>query len=128
MTNTIKLALGIFVVISMAAMPIFWTFSKTYDSEQIRTFEPDEWKRSLASISQLNDPGCVRGGMAQNLINSRRLVGLTKPQVVVLLGNPEESHVRGWLYALGQCGLGWSLSFLAIAFDASEKVTSIEVD
>ena len=123
-----KIALSFLVVISMALMPIFWTFSKTYDSEKTRTFEPDEWKRSFAMINKSSDPGCGRGDMAQDLIDNKRLVGLTKAQVAVFLGNPDVSHVRRWLYSVGQCSFDWRLSFLMIRFDLNEKATYAGID
>ena len=123
-----KIALGFFVVISMALMPIFWTFSKTVESEQTRIFEAYEWKRLLAVINESSDPGCVRGDMAQDLIDNKRLVGLMKAQVAVVLGNPDESHVGRWLYSVGQCGFDWRLSFLVIRFDLNEKATYAGID
>ena len=123
-----KIAMGFFVVISMALMPIFWTFSKTADFEQTRIFELHEWKRLLAVINESSDPGRVRGGMAQDLIDKKRMVGLTKAQVAVFLGNPDVSHVRRWLYSVGQCGFDWRLSFLMIRFDLIEKATYAGID
>ncbi len=123
--SAIKIALSVFVVMSMALIPVFWTFSTP---EQKRSFESDEWKQSLALINQANDPGCVRGGMALDLIDNKRLVGLTKAQVVGLLGNPDESHVKRWLYSVGQCGFDWRQSFLMIRFDLNEKVTYAGID
>ena len=123
--SAIKITLGVLVVISMALIPVFWTFSTP---EQKRSFESDEWKQSLAVINQLNDPGCVRGGMALDLINNKRLVGLTKTQVAAMLGNPDESHVRRWLYSVGQCGFDWRQSFLMIRFDLNEKATYAGID
>ena len=123
--SAIKIALGLFVVISMASIPVFWTFSTP---EQKRSFESDEWKRSLALINQAKDPGCVRGGMALDLIDNKRLVGLTKAQVAGLLGNSDESHAKHWLYSVGQCGFDWRQSFLTIRFDLNEKVTNAGID
>lgn len=92
-------------------------------SVDAQPFARDVWIADAGPWST-NDPGCVRGSMALDLIESERLVGLRHVQVEELLGRPRTD--RGtWVYELGQCsGWGWHHSYLTVHFGAGGLVAA----
>ncbi len=50
-----------------------------------RHFDPSKWRNSAT-------PASARLRMADDLVNSQRLVGLTRQEVVVLLGEPPKTE------------------------------------
>ena len=124
--RAIKMTLIGLMTFLLTAFPIFWVFSGPV--EKARNFESEDWKKSLLLIYATNDPGCIRGGMAVDLISNKRLVGFTQVQVAALLGNPQESHLRRWLYSLGQCGFAWGFSNLRVDFGTNGVVTNAAID
>lgn len=88
-------------------------------------FDATKWKSALVS-SPGNDPACVRGGMALDLVQKETLTGKSGPQVMELLGTPDEQGPATWTYHLGECpGWGWNDSDLRLSFDADNiRVTS----
>ena len=60
-----------------------------------------------SSRNEANDPGCYRGGMAMELVESRLLNGKTGPELIALLGEPHNSSAGSWTYPVGQCGMLW---------------------
>jgi hypothetical protein len=88
-------------------------------SQAAQTFDGAVWRSAAPVYGASNDPGCVRGGMAQDLIQRQLLVGKSVPQVLELMGQPERRDTGVWAYELGQCsGWGWSDSELLLEFDA----------
>jgi hypothetical protein len=84
-------------------------------------FDATAWKGRVEALEETGDAGCVRGGMAVDLIESRVLVGATATQVVERLGSPDKAH-GAWRYAVGQCGRWWEQSALVLTFDAGARV------
>lgn len=124
MITRITVALILVIVIG----GIYLNFTAPHTVEQ--SFDSALWSE-LKGESMLNDPGCVRGGMALSLIRNDRLTGLKKHEVAALLGEatisstPTEFH-----YSLGQCHWDWKHSFMVVRFNVSDVVTStfIEVE
>jgi hypothetical protein len=82
-------------------------------------FDAVKWKAALVS-SGTSDPACVRGGMALDLIQHQTLTGKSAPQVLELLGAPDEQGPTYWTYHLGECpGWGWNDSDLRLNFDTA---------
>lgn len=99
-----------------------WDFRQPIQKPQ--PFDAEVWV-TLASRDLSSDPGCLRGGMALDLIVRELLLGKTATQAVSLLGSPTSSQLGYWAYDLGQCsGWGWSNSELRLKFDKSAEVTN----
>lgn len=82
-------------------------------------FDATRWKATLAS-GGATDPACVRGGMALDVMRQQTLLGKSGPQVVELLGEPDERSPAAWTYHLGECpGWGWNDSDLRLNFDTT---------
>lgn len=121
-----KLLLGSVALITMAAAYGFWAFNQP--SHPSETFSAAEWakRRDIYSVSA--DPGCVRGGMALDLMNRQLLAGLQDTQVATLLGAPDDQSHRSWRYELGQCsGFGWHSSQLVVTLSTAGSVDQVEL-
>jgi hypothetical protein len=97
---------------------LFWSHRQpTHPAEP---FDARAWQAAAPVYQASADPGCVRGGMAQDLIDRQLLVGKSAAQVRELLGEPDgRRSATAWTYELGQCsGWGWSDSVLLLEFDA----------
>jgi len=95
--------------------------------QPIEAFNSEEWKeRSNEFLT--NDPGCVRGGMALGLMDSRILIGLDKLAVLDLLGHPNRASATSLGYNLGQCHWDWKASLLEISFDNSLLVENTKIE
>lgn len=90
------------------------------------SFDSAAWKARTDALEETNDAGCVRGGMAVDLVETGALVGATATDVVSRLGNPESSD-GSWTYLMGQCGRWWEKNALVITFDASARVKEVVV-
>lgn len=107
---------------------IYLNFTAPHTEEQ--SFDSARWS-DLKEESILNDPGCVRGGMALSLIQNDLLTGLQKREVAALLGGAKESSTpTEFRYSLGQCHWDWKHSSMVVRFNVSDVVinTFIEVD
>ncbi len=81
-------------------------------------FDATAWKAARVG-GPGKEPACVRGGMALDLVQRQTLSGMSGPQVVALLGAPDEQGPAAWTYHLGECpGWGWNDSDLRLSFDA----------
>lgn len=86
-------------------------------------FDQGRWLNSALSLAASNDPGCVRGGMAVDLLDRGALQNLSKRSVVELLGEPNSQHDTTYRYELGQCsGWGWQHSSLTLSFSSAGTV------
>ena len=74
MIARITVALILVIVIGS----IYLNFTTPHTEEQ--SFDTTLWSE-LKKEYMLNDPGCVRGGMALSLIRNERLTGLKKHEV-----------------------------------------------
>lgn len=90
-----------------------------------QSFDSASWKK-LHDAALLNDPGCVRGGMALDLLKSKVLLGLRSEQVFAVLGRSETSEPE-LRFPLGQCHWDWKHSDLVVEFGPQRKVTSTEI-
>ena len=107
---------------------IYLNFTAPHTEEQ--SFDSTLWSE-LKEESMLNDPGCVRGGMALSLIRNERLTGLNKYELAELLGEATiSSTATEFRYSLGQCHWDWQHSSMVVRFNTSNVVTStfIEVE
>jgi len=121
--NRLKIA-GITAVsgLLVSAGCIAWSYH--YGVATARTpFLPSVWKEKADVYAQSSDPGCVRGGMALDLIASGLLIGKPRSAVARLLGEPSGTEEAGTYYELGQCsGWGWHDSVLWIDFNRQHQV------
>jgi hypothetical protein len=116
--RAIGLGLGFLLVVLATTAALLWVYRQpTHPPE---TFDAQGWKAAVPVYGASADPGCVRGGMAQDLIDRQLLVGKSAAQVRELLGEPDgRRSATAWTYELGQCsGWGWSDSVLLLEFDA----------
>lgn len=101
--------------------------AQSWPTVEAEPFSRNAWHQG-AALSAVQDPGCVRGGMALDLLEKGRLLGLTQAEVIDLLGTPAD-QAREWRYALGQCsGFGWSHSELRISFDNRGKAMEVKFE
>lgn len=91
---------------------------------QRESFDSSAWKARASILAETNDPGCFRGGMAIDLIETKALLGATATDVVSRLGNPESSD-GSWTYWVGQCGRVWQDNALVVTFDPAAKVKGV---
>lgn len=109
-------------VLTLAGFLVAW--SAAQPTVEAEPFSRDIWLQAADVAGAIGDPGCVRGAMALDLLNSKRLTGLSKVKVEHLLGKPAEFG-DGWSYSLGQCsGFGWSHSVLVLQFGVPDNVVS----
>jgi hypothetical protein len=87
-------------------------------------FDADAWLAREALLAASNDPGCVRGGMAADLVRREVLRGRDATAVVEMLGTPRVEE-GAWDYPLGQCGSTWAHNDLRLVFDASARVRAV---
>jgi hypothetical protein len=102
------------IVIFIAGLTWSYYFDVTSGTEP---FSSSNWMDLSNPYKITNDPGCVRGGMALDLIQKEILKRKTKEQVAEILGIPDKISDTTFSYELGQCsGLGWHNSLLVIKF------------
>ena len=99
-----------------------WSFYQPTASAE--PFDRSAWVARSELADGVGDPGCVRGGMALDLIDRERLIGMTAEEVSALLGTARR-YGSEWIYALGQCsGYGWHDSGLVLRFSHQDRVTA----
>jgi hypothetical protein len=90
-------------------------------------FISSEWIKQENPYSESGDPGCVRGGMALDLIKNNLIINRNTEEVIALLGQPSSPSKINFSYELGQCsGLGWESSVLVIEFK-NNLVTQLNI-
>lgn len=99
------------IVLASCASFLYLNFTAMHEQEQ--PFDAAQW-RGLSHEARLNDPGCVRGGMALFLLNNDSLDGLSVASVKELLGDADTVLANQFQYALGQCHWDWRHSSLVI--------------
>lgn len=110
------------VVGIIAALAYLVYLNFTAIQEPIETFNSRQWKERTNELFLKNDPGCVRGGMALDLMDSEILTGLNRSAVLDLLGNPNRAPATSLEYDLGQCHWDSKHSYLEISFDNAHLV------
>jgi hypothetical protein len=113
-------------VVSVAALTVVGFRYVTSAHEPEESFVAEQWVSRRAQV-QLNDPGCVRGGMALSLIRTGALLKLTHVEVVGLLGAPDEGAAEALRYGLGQCHWDWRHSLLVIRFGPTGRTSSVGI-
>jgi hypothetical protein len=109
-----------------AAAFLFHSFS-AFEAEH-RSFSQEEWQREKTTLELSADPGCTLGPMTQDLLQSGRLQGAKREQVVQLLGQPRSQTGDLLIYPIGQChGWGWHHSELVLVLSPSKAVRRVEV-
>lgn len=100
-----------------------WSYNQPSVSAQ--PFQRASWLSGAGVLQGVGDPGCVRGAMALDLVDSNRLIGLSAEELTALLG-PVTDNTADWAYPLGQCsGFGWEDSALMIKLGSEQKVVSV---
>jgi hypothetical protein len=97
-----------------------------------RRFDAAAWPRTLvidhpgAAVGSLTPaPDQTRKAMVQDLIVSHRLVGLSKAEIVALLGKPQDESAAVMVWGLGDKPLGvFNPYALAVAADEAGKVVT----
>lgn len=116
---------AIVVSISALAAGVVRYFQSPQVAEE--PFDAVRWQR-LRDQSQLNDPGCVRGGMALALVRTDAMPRRTRAEVIALLGAPDEGAAETLRYGLGQCHWDWRHSLLVIGFDSYGRADRVGVE
>jgi hypothetical protein len=103
---------------------LLWSFYYRVEAEQT-PFSPTKWKEKANVYALSNDPGCVRGDMALDIVAANLLYGKLITEVKSLLGEPDETKEFGVYYELGQCsGFGWYNSVLQVNFGRNQQVSN----
>lgn len=106
---------------------IVWSFYFGVEAER-SAFSAATWKERANVYAHNSDPGCVRGGMALDIVATDLLKGKSISAVKALLGNPDGTKGKEIYYELGQCsGLGWHDSVLQVALSNDELVTNVSI-
>lgn len=107
---------------------VFWlTWSMFRLTVKPEPFDSAQWKQTKAAGHVSNDPGCYRGAMALDAIESRVLIGKTSDELSSLLGLPERTVENRWLYPVGQCSGDWVHSALVLTFGKDGTVLATEL-
>ena len=116
-------------VASLLAYPSYLVWSFYYGVEAKRSpFSPAAWKEKANVYAHSNDPGCVRGGMALDIVATDLLQGKSIAEVKSLLGEPDGTKEKQVHYELGQCsGHGWHNSILQVSFLNNEQVANAAI-
>ena len=115
--------------IAIVALGLTSAWSYHFGTEAERTeFIPTEWKERASVYAYSNDPGCVRGDMALDIVATDILIGKTVTDTRALLGEPNKSSAGALYYELGQCsGFGWYESELVVTFSKSQRASKTEI-
>ena len=106
---------------------IAWSFHFGVEAERT-PFSPVAWKERSNVYEHNSDPGCIRGGMALDIVATNLLQGKSITEVKLLLGEPDGTMEEGVYYELGQCsGLGWHDSVLLVDFRNNQQVTNAKI-
>lgn len=114
----------ILVLASALAALVHWHLGGVHTQPEDFDSAVSKQRREAAVM---NDPGCVRGGMAMRLQDTAALAGLSREQLVSILGQPDRSEPHLLTFALGQCHWDWRHSELAIWLDSSGLAENVAV-
>ena len=115
--------------IAIVALGCALAWSYNFGTEAERTaFIPAKWKERANVYAYSNDPGCIRGDMALDIVATDMLIGKTVADTRALLGEPNKSSADALYYELGQCsGFGWYESELVVNFSKSQRASKAEI-
>lgn len=100
----------------------FFLFLLVSCSDNIK-FDPVQWKDWVESESTLD----LRWKMSKDLVNNYSLKGMSKDEIIELLGEPENiSSSNEFLYFLGHTGKGINTGTLKISF-LNDIVYEVEI-
>ncbi|BCL74365.1 hypothetical protein JHS3_01010 [Jeongeupia sp. HS-3] len=106
---------------------IYWSFHYAVEATAV-AFDSAEWQKVSNVYAHNRDPGCVRGGMALDLLKSKQLNGKSPTEIEHFLGKPDRSYKSTYEYELGQCsGLGWHNSILRITVDDNGPALNADI-
>lgn len=86
-------------------------------------FDSEMWKNWTETEATMS----LRWDMMNSLRNNHELMGKTKDQISVLLGEPERKSNSEFNYYLGMAKRGIDIGNLSIKFDKNRKVTEFSV-
>ena len=90
-----------------------------------REFNKSEW---LAPVAEERASTCYRGGMAKDIQNNYLKPGMSKEDVIELLGKPDWSSDYEFRYFLGMCsGFQFDYDLLHVYFDPHKKFVKSEI-
>jgi len=81
-------------------------------------FDANRWKALRSSTARENP----RAGMI-GALKDRLRAGMTRDEVVALLGEPETKDGPRYVYAIGTSAFGVDYEYFVVEFDADGKVT-----
>ncbi len=123
MVRYFRIVLAFFAVIILAFFGYLgWSFYFGVEATR-SSFVSGTWKEKAHVYAHNNDPGCVRGDMALDLVAINLLQGRSTAEVKSLLGEPDGVKEKQLNYELGQCsGYGWYNSILEVSFRDDQVV------
>lgn len=86
-------------------------------------FNSDRWKNWKNSEAEWS----LRWDMMNSLRNNYELKGMTKDEIIELLGEPESLSQKEFSYYLGMAKWGIDIGTLTIKFNETGKVTNYQV-
>ena len=115
--------------VSLLAYSVYLAWSFYYGVEAERsTFSPASWKEKANVYAHSADLGCVRGGMAIDIVETNLLRGKPIAEVKTLLGEPDGAKEGQIYYELGQCsGHGWHNTIFQISFIKNQQVANAAI-
>ena len=121
--KTIKIILQfLFIIILGLALLIFWV---SYGTFSYQIFNKDTW---LEPPTNKTDSTCYRGGMAMFIQTILLKKGMSKTEVMALLGKPDSDQPSQIEYTLGMCsGIGLDYDGLIIEFDSDDKISNSSI-
>lgn len=128
MARYIRLTLAFCGVTLIACVGyLAWSFTYGVEAEPL-PFSSSAWKEAANVYAHSPDPGCVRGGMALDIIASKVLQNMSTAEVKSLLGEPDGIRKGQLHYELGQCsGFGWHNSILRVGFLENQTVAEVAI-
>jgi hypothetical protein len=117
-------------VLGLGALAVTAALIHSFNSFEAKrqAFVPEQWHAQRHSVAESGDPGCILGPMTSDLLQTGQLRGLSKTQVLQLLGPPDSKSSATLSYAIGQChGWGWHHSELVLALSGAEVVSDVAV-
>lgn len=126
MAKALRITLAICVVgLIVYSSCLVWSFYYGVEAER-SPFSPVAWKEKANVYAYSNDPGCVRGGMALDIVATNLLKEKSITEVKSLLGVPDGTTEGAVYYELGQCsGHGWNNSVLQVSFRNQQVANAV---
>lgn len=123
MRSKCLVVIGVSIAVLVAG--VVWYAQSVRVAEE--PFDAGRWQRLREQV-QLNDHGCVRGGMALALVRTDMLLRLARAEVIARLGAPDGGAAETLRYGLGQCHWDWRHSVLVVDFDSSGRADRVGVE